>query len=105
MSVSMGREIQNYNSLFQAFLFLALLSKFSLNKYAAGQPRNSISIPGKGKNAVFSTLSRLALVPTQFITHWVPEVKRLKREPHHSPPYSAVAKTAWTTRLHGLVLN
>jgi len=49
MSVSMGREIQNDNSLFQAVLFLALLSKFSLNKYEAGQPRKSISIPGQGK--------------------------------------------------------
>lgn len=50
MSVSMGREIQKDNSLLQAFLFLALLSKFSLNnKYEAGQPTNSISIPGEGK--------------------------------------------------------
>jgi hypothetical protein len=43
MSVSMGREIQKNNSLFQAALFLALLSKFSLNNnYGAGQPRSWI---------------------------------------------------------------
>jgi hypothetical protein len=51
MSVPMGRETEEDDSLFQAVLFLALFSKFSLNnKYEAGQPRNWISIPGEGKN-------------------------------------------------------
>jgi hypothetical protein len=48
--VSMGREIQKNNSLFQAVLFLALLSKFSLNNNnGAGQSRSWISIPGEDK--------------------------------------------------------
>jgi hypothetical protein len=43
MSVSMGREIQKNNSLFQVVLFLALLSKFSLNNnYGADQPRGLV---------------------------------------------------------------
>lgn len=61
--------------------------------------------PERIRIAVFSTSSRSVLVTTQLSTHWVPEVKQLEREPDHSPPYSAVAKTAWTVHLYGLVLN
>jgi hypothetical protein len=66
---------------------------------------NGYRFPDRIRIVVFSTSSRSVLVPTQLSTHWVPEVKWLEREPDHSTPYSAVAKTAWTVYLHGLVLN
>ena len=91
---------------FKPFCFLrSFRSSLWTTSTKPGNRRTRYRFQERARNAVFSTSSRSALVPTQLTTRWVPVVKRLKREPNHSPPYSAVAKTAWTLRLHGLVLN
>jgi hypothetical protein len=55
------------------------------------------SIPGKGKNFLFSTSSRPTLGSTQTLIHWVlgalsPGVKRQGHEADCSPPASAKVK-------------
>jgi hypothetical protein len=106
MSVSMGREIQKNNSLFHAVLFLALLSSFLWTTTTEPDNRGAgYRFPERISISVFSPSSRSALVPTRLSVSWVSEVKELEREPDHSPPYSAVAKTAWTIRLYGTMLN
>jgi hypothetical protein len=63
------------------------------------------SIPGRVKNFLFSTSSRLTQPPFQ----WVPGVKRPGREADHSSQTSAKVKKMWICtshiRLHGVLLN
>jgi hypothetical protein len=66
----------------------------------AGQPMGGISSPGRVKNFLFSTSSRLALGPTQPTIQWAPGalslgVKQSGREADHSPPASAEVKKMW----------
>jgi hypothetical protein len=73
------------------------------------------SISSRGKIFLFSTLYRLALVPTQPPFQWVPgalslEVKRLGHVADYSPPTSANVKNGGAILLlpiclHGMVLN
>jgi hypothetical protein len=66
--------------------------------------------------ALFTTVSRMALEPTQLPIQWVPGalslgVKQLGHEADHSPTYSAEIKNAWSYTstppicLHGMVLS
>jgi hypothetical protein len=79
-----------------------------LNGYITGWSRGSavdglhdrgvaVPSPGRAKNFLFSTSSRLALGPTQPYFQWVPGtfpgVKRPRREAHHSPTSADVKKT------------
>jgi hypothetical protein len=50
------------------------------------------SIPGRGRNFVFDTVSRPTLRPTQPPNQWVPGVRRPEREGDHSHPSSAEVK-------------
>jgi hypothetical protein len=52
----------------------------------AGQPRSQSSSPGRVKNFLFSTASRLPPGPTQSPIQWIPGVKRPGREADHSQP-------------------
>jgi hypothetical protein len=66
----------------------------------AGWPRSRSSRPGRGKNFLFSMLSRPALGPTQSSIQWVPGalspgVKPQGCEADHSPPASAGVKKMW----------
>jgi hypothetical protein len=65
--------------------------------YGLDDKRGRSSSPGRIKNFLFSTSSRLALGPTQPPTQWVPEtlspgVKQSGREADHSPPTSSEVK-------------
>jgi hypothetical protein len=51
-----------------------------------------ISIPGSGKNLLFSTASRLALEPTQVRGNISEGIKRPGREADHSSPSSVEVK-------------
>jgi hypothetical protein len=66
----------------------------------AGRPRGRSSSPGKFKNFLFSTSSRLAVGPTQPPLQCVPGalspgIKWQGREADHSPPASAKVKKMW----------
>jgi hypothetical protein len=89
------------------------------NRYSdwlrAERPRGRSSSPGRVKNLLLSTSSRLALGPTQPPIQWVPEalspeVKRPGRKTDHSLPTSAEIKKCGSIhplpiRLNGVVLN
>jgi hypothetical protein len=66
----------------------------------AVRPRGRSSSPGRVKNFLFFTASRLAMGPTQPPIQWVPEtlspgVNRHGREADHSPPTSSEVKKIW----------
>lgn len=61
------------------------------------------SIPGRDKSFFFfiSTVSKLALGPTQLAVHWVPrplslQVKQQGHDTNYSPPSSAEFNNAWS---------
>jgi hypothetical protein len=61
---------------------------------------SGIGVPGRMGVFLFTTLSRLALGPTQPVIQWVPGalslgVKQPGHEAGHSPPSSAKVKNAW----------
>jgi hypothetical protein len=78
-----------------------------------GQPGNRNSIPSKGRNVSFSTMSRPALGSTQpliqGVQYSIPGVKRPTRKANHSPPPSSEVKNVRFTSapplLHNVVLN
>jgi len=57
--------------------------------------KNRGSIPGGGRDFLFTTESGSALGPTQSLIQWVPEVKRQGREADHSLPSSAKVRKVW----------
>jgi hypothetical protein len=85
---------------FYTTLFMTITSTQYSDWLRAGRPRGRGSSPGRGKNFLFSTLSRPALGSTQLPIHWVPGalssgVKRPGREADHSSPASAEVKKMW----------
>jgi hypothetical protein len=65
-----------------------------------GRPRGRSTCPGRVKNFLFSTSSRLALGSTQPAIQWVPGalspgVKRPGREADHSPSACAEVNKMW----------
>jgi hypothetical protein len=75
-----------------------------------------VRFPEGAGNFFFTTVSRMALGPTQPPIQWVPGalslgIKRPGREADHSPPSSAEVKNAWSytstppLRLYGVVLS
>jgi hypothetical protein len=76
-----------------------IASRYS-NWLRAGRSGGRSSSPGRVKNCLFSTSSRLALGPTQPPIQWVPGalssgVKWPGREADHSPPASTAVKKMW----------
>jgi hypothetical protein len=94
---------------FTLFSRKVLLPTFTLNMrkqihcydcLRAGRPRGRNSSPGRVKNFLSSTSSRLALGSTQPPIQLVsgalsPGVKRPEREADHSPPNSAEVRNTW----------
>jgi hypothetical protein len=71
----------------------------------AGQPRGRSSSPGRVKNFLFSTLSRLAIGSIQPPIQWVLGafslgIKRTGLEADHSPPTSAEVKINMDVYIH-----
>jgi hypothetical protein len=100
-------HIQNYNILQTKVELLNNLLYFNILRYSKSRDSSvgiatgyglddrgvGILSPGRGKNFLFSTLSRLALGPTQSPIQWVPGiispgVKRLGRESVYPPPHT-----------------
>jgi hypothetical protein len=82
----------------------------------AGRPRGRSSSPHRGRNFLFSMLSRPVFGSTKPPIQWTPwalsaGVKRQGREADHSPATNAEIKKTWVykftppIRLHDVVLN
>jgi hypothetical protein len=61
----------------------------------AGQLKGRSSSPGRVKNFLFSTSSRLVLGPTQPLIQWASGVKQLGHEADYLSPTSTEAKKMW----------
>jgi hypothetical protein len=72
----------------------------------AGRPRNCDQFRAGARISFLSKACKPVLGPTQPLIHWVAGVKRLWREPDHTPPLPTEVKNEWcctSTRLCALV--